>query len=44
MRRFFRCSPRVRGSNTQGLCFNDFNDLGPNGKKATRVCKCGMAG
>ena len=34
----------MRGSNTQGLGFNDFNNLGPNGKKATRVCKCGMAG
>jgi hypothetical protein len=37
MRRFFKCSPKVVGSNTQGRGFNDFNDLGPNGKKATRV-------
>ncbi len=39
-----RCSPKVLGSNTQGHGFNDFNSLGPNGKKATRVCKCGLAG
>jgi magnesium chelatase family protein len=32
------------GTRSYDTGFNDFNDLGPYGKKATRVCKCGMAG
>jgi magnesium chelatase family protein len=34
----------VDGSLFQGTGFNDFNTLGPYGKKVTRVCKCGNAG
>lgn len=43
-RLFSKWSPSVDGSLFQGTGLNVFNNLGPNGKKATRVCKCGMAG
>lgn len=40
-RRLRRCSPRVSGASLYGLGFNDFSKIGPNGKKATRLCRCG---
>ncbi len=43
-RLFSKWSPSVDGSLFQGTGFNVFKHLGPYGKKATRVCKCGMAG
>jgi magnesium chelatase family protein len=43
-RRFRKCSPRVVGCSSYGLGFKDFKVIGPSGKKATRLCKCGYLG
>ena len=40
-RRFFRCSPTVLGAAGSKRVLCDFNVIGPNGKKATRGCRCG---
>jgi magnesium chelatase family protein len=40
-RRFLSCSPSRCGCSSGEADFNDFKVIGPNGKKATRPCRCG---
>ena len=36
-----RCSPKVSGASLYVFGLNDFNVIGPSGRKATRPCRCG---
>jgi magnesium chelatase family protein len=36
-----RCSPSVSGGSLYGFVFNDFNVIGPSGRKVTHPCRCG---
>ena len=43
-RLFLICSLNVRGSKSKGFFLNDLRHTRTNGKKATRLCRCGYVG